>query len=27
MIKRPLIEKDHKFWIGFDEQSILDFVK
>ena len=27
MIKRPLIEKNGRFWIGFDEQGILKFVK
>ncbi len=27
MINRPLIQKGNAFWIGFDEQGILDFVK
>ncbi len=27
MIKRPLIEKNGRFWIGFDESGILKFVK
>ncbi len=26
MIKRPLIEKDGRFWIGFDEPGILSFI-
>jgi len=27
MIKRPLIENKGRFWIGFDEEGILGFVK
>lgn len=27
MINRPLIKKDNRYWIGFDEQGILNFVK
>ncbi len=27
MIKRPLLEKDNKFFVGYDEEKILDFVK
>ena len=27
MIKRPLIENKGRFWIGFDEAGIVDFVK
>lgn len=27
MIKRPLIEYKGRFWIGFDETGILDFLK
>ncbi len=27
MIKRPLIEKEGRFMIGYDEQAILSFVK
>lgn len=27
MIKRPLIENKGRFWIGFDETAILDFVR
>ena len=27
MITRPLIKKGDRYWIGFDEQGILDFVK
>ena len=27
MIKRPLIETKGRFWIGFDEAGIVDFVK
>ena len=26
MIKRPLIENKGRFWIGFDETGILDFI-
>jgi Spx/MgsR family transcriptional regulator len=26
MIKRPLIEKNKKHWVGFDENKILDFI-
>jgi len=26
MIKRPLIEKDGRFWIGFDPEGILKFL-
>ena len=26
MIKRPLIEKDGRFWIGFDSEGILNFI-
>jgi len=26
MIKRPLIEKDDRFWAGFDENGIIRFV-
>ena len=27
MIKRPLIEKDGKFHVGYDEEEIINFVK
>ncbi len=27
MIKRPLIEHKGRFWIGFDEEGILGFLK
>ncbi len=27
MINRPLIKKGEKYWVGFDEQGILEFVK
>lgn len=27
MIKRPLLENKGRFWIGFDEASIINFVK
>jgi Spx/MgsR family transcriptional regulator len=27
MINRPLIKKGEKYWVGFDEQGILKFVK
>ena len=26
MIKRPLIEKNNRFWVGFDEKEILEFL-
>lgn len=26
MIKRPLLEKDNKFHVGYDENKILEFI-
>lgn len=26
LIKSPLIEKNGKFWVGYDESGIIDFI-